>query len=139
MIVLLILVGSARFFLHLVIHASRSVGSFAVNAAMRLAIGSSWYSKKVWRSDSRVARRVIFVNNCALSDSDLSMVPLVMCPGNRLVCRWFEAGERVQYNSRWIRDASRNIHLKNISPSVLDFTRFSPFGGARWYAPDRER
>src|SRR6516164_9574056 len=75
MIVLLILVGSARFFLHLVIHASRSVGSFAVNAAMRLAIGSSWYSKKVWRSDSRVARRVIFVNNCALSDSDLSMVP----------------------------------------------------------------
>jgi hypothetical protein len=57
---------------------------------------------------------------------------------DRLVCRWSEVGERVQYNPRWIQDASRNVLRKNVSPSALVFTRLSPFGG-RWYAPDRLR
>ena len=34
--------------------------------------------------------------------------------GDHLVCRWFEARERAQHNSRWIHDASRDIHPKNI-------------------------
>jgi len=56
-----------------------------------------------------------------------------------LVCRWSEVGERVQDNSHWIQDASRNVHRKNVSPSACDFTRLSPFGGGKWYAPDRLR
>jgi hypothetical protein len=58
---------------------------------------------------------------------------------DRLVCRWSEAGERVQYNPRWVQDASRNVHKKNVSPLVLDFTRLSPFGGREWYAPGQLR
>ena len=59
--------------------------------------------------------------------------------GDRLVCRWFEAREHSQHNPRWIHDASRNIHAKNLSSSVPDYSRFSPFGGAKWYIPDRQR
>jgi len=55
---------------------------------------------------------------------------------DRLVCRWSEVGERVQYNPLWIQNASRNAH-KNASPLVPVFTRFSPFGGREWYGPDR--
>src|SRR5262245_34153947 len=40
--------------------------------------------------------------------------------GDHLVCRWFEARERAQQNSRWIHDPSRNVDRKNISQSVLD-------------------
>jgi len=58
---------------------------------------------------------------------------------DRLVCRWSEAGERVQYDPRWIRDAPRDVQGRNVSPSFLDFTRFSPFGGREWYAWDRRR
>ena len=54
----------------------------------------------------------------------------------RLVCRWSELGERVPYNSRWIQDASRIVHGRDVSPSVLVFTKLSPFGGREWYAPD---
>ena len=50
--------------------------------------------------------------------------------GDRLVCRWFEAREHAQHNLHWIHDASTDIHPKNFSPSVLDFTTFSPFGRA---------
>ena len=57
---------------------------------------------------------------------------------DRLVSRWSEAGERIHYNPRWIQDAPRNIHRKNVPPSFPVFTRLSPFGG-RWYAPDRLR
>ena len=59
--------------------------------------------------------------------------------GDRLVCRWSEVGEHVQYNPRWIQDASRSVHQKNVSLSVLDFTRLSAFGGSEWYALDRLR
>ncbi len=58
---------------------------------------------------------------------------------DRLVCQWSEVGERAQYNPHWIRDASRNVDPKNVSLSVLDFTRLSPFGGKEWYALDRPR
>src|SRR6516225_10857103 len=58
---------------------------------------------------------------------------------DRLVCRWSEVGERVQYNPRWIQDASRNVPGKNVSPSVVVFTRLSSFGGREWYAADRAR
>ena len=57
----------------------------------------------------------------------------------RLLCRWSEAAERVQYDSCWIQDASREVHLKNPSPLVPDFTRLSPVGGKEWYALDRLR
>jgi hypothetical protein len=52
---------------------------------------------------------------------------------------YWEAGERAQYDPRWIRDGSRNIHPQNIAPPVPDFRRFSPFGGAKWCGPNRER
>src|SRR5262245_47074641 len=104
MIVFVILVGSARFFLHFVIYASRSVGSFAVNAAMRLAIGSSWYSKKVWRSDSRVARRVIFVNNCALSA--YAKITSVAWLSKRVAKRYTRCG----YLTHSIRNGHHSIH-----------------------------
>jgi hypothetical protein len=49
---------------------------------------------------------------------------------DRLVCRWSEVGERIHYKPRWIQDVSRNVHRENVSTSVPDFTRLSPFG--RW-------
>jgi len=52
-----------------------------------------------------------------------------------LVCRWFEAGPRTQYNPPWIQDAAnaRGSYL----PPVPDFAAHSPFGGATWF--DRYR
>jgi hypothetical protein len=58
---------------------------------------------------------------------------------DRLACRWSEVGQRVQYNAPWIQDASRNVHRKNISPSVPVFATLSRLGGREWYAPDRRR
>lgn len=58
---------------------------------------------------------------------------------DRVVCQWSEVGERVQYDPRWIQDASRNVYRENVSTPVPDFTRLSPFGGSEWYAPDRVR
>jgi hypothetical protein len=57
---------------------------------------------------------------------------------NRLVCRWFEAGERGQYNPRWMQDAPKNVNTEKTSASGPDFARLSPFGG-KWYVPDRQR
>jgi len=56
-----------------------------------------------------------------------------------VVCRWSEVVERIQYNPRWVQDASRDIDRKSVSTPVLDFTRLSPFGGREWYGPDRLR
>jgi hypothetical protein len=58
---------------------------------------------------------------------------------DRILCRWSEVGERVQYNPRWVQDASRDVDMKNVPTSIPDFTRLSPFGGREWYTPDRER
>ena len=58
--------------------------------------------------------------------------------GNRLVSRWFEAGERGKYNPRWMRDASKDTKTEKTSPLGPDFARLSPFGG-KWYVPDRQR
>ncbi len=55
---------------------------------------------------------------------------------DRLACRWSELEERIQYKPRWIQDASNDVQ-QNISLSVTDFTRLSPFGGKDWYALDR--
>jgi hypothetical protein len=56
----------------------------------------------------------------------------------RLECRWSEVANRPQYDLSWIQDDSTDVHTKNVSPSIPDFTRLSPFGG-KWYAPDRLR
>jgi hypothetical protein len=56
----------------------------------------------------------------------------------RLLCRWSEAGEHIQYNPRWIQDASRSFR-PNLEPPVPAFTRLSPFAGAEWYGPHRPR
>ena len=58
---------------------------------------------------------------------------------DRLVCRWSEVGERLQYNPPWIQGASRNVDQQDVSRSVPDFTRLSPFGGRDWYALARQR
>jgi hypothetical protein len=57
----------------------------------------------------------------------------------RLICQWSEVGERVPYNPPWMQDASRDVHRKNVSPSFLDFTKLSPFGGREWYDPGSAR
>jgi hypothetical protein len=45
-----------------------------------------------------------------------------------LVCRWPEAGQRIQYNPLWMRETANNVYVENVSAPVLDFTRLSPFG-----------
>ena len=55
---------------------------------------------------------------------------------DHLASRWFQEGERVQYNPPWMQDASRNLPSKNLSPPVSVFARVSPFGGGGWYAFD---
>ena len=55
---------------------------------------------------------------------------------DRLVCRWSEEGERVEYSPGWMQDASSNVSRKKVVPSFLHFTRFSALGGRRWYDPD---
>ncbi len=59
----------------------------------------------------------------------------------RLVGRWFEDDESCRHNPRWVQDALANVHQTDVPdfPTlVLDFTRFSPFGG-KWYFPNRQR
>ena len=58
---------------------------------------------------------------------------------DRLVSRWSEEGERVQYNPRWMQDASPKAPSETHSPSVPAFTGVSPFGGGGWSALDRPR
>jgi hypothetical protein len=55
---------------------------------------------------------------------------------DRLVCRWSDVGKHVQYNPRWMQDASR-VHPRSVAPAFLNFTRLSPFGGRRWFDPNR--
>jgi hypothetical protein len=50
-----------------------------------------------------------------------------------LECRWSQVGQHVQYNPRWMRDASRNVCRNIGTPSFLDFTRLSPFAGRTWF------
>jgi hypothetical protein len=61
---------------------------------------------------------------------------------NRLVCRWFEKGESCRDNPPWVQDALVNVHQTDVptdvSTPVLDFRRFSPFGG-KWYLQNRLR
>lgn len=48
-----------------------------------------------------------------------------------LACRWFEVGQRLQYNPPWMQEAS-NIQSGYLPP-VPDFASHSPFGGAFWF------
>lgn len=48
-----------------------------------------------------------------------------------LACRWFEAGQRVPYNPRWIEETS-DIQSGYLPP-IPDFASHSPFGGAFWF------
>ncbi len=48
-----------------------------------------------------------------------------------LECRWSEMGQRLQYNSRWMKETPlvEGSHLKPLP----DFAHHSPFGGAVWF------
>ena len=57
-----------------------------------------------------------------------------------LACRWSEVGQRVQYNPRWMQEAS-DIPSGYLPP-LPDFASRSPFGGVSWFQPhtaDRDR
>jgi len=62
---------------------------------------------------------------------------------NRLVCRWFEKGDSCRYNPSWVQDTLAKVHQTDVPTdvltAVLDFRRFSPFGGGKWYLPNRLR
>ncbi len=48
-----------------------------------------------------------------------------------LVCRWSDAGKRVQYDSDWMQDAN---HVQgSYLPPVPNFASHSPFAGASWF------
>ena len=51
----------------------------------------------------------------------------------RLVCRWTEAGQRIEYNPPWMREASDAP--SGYLPRVPDFASHSPFGGPDWFLP----
>ena len=44
-----------------------------------------------------------------------------------LACRWSEIGQRVQYNPRWMQEASDT--QGSYLPPLPDFVIHSPFGG----------
>ena len=46
-----------------------------------------------------------------------------------LTCRWAEVGEQVQYNPRWMQEASESGYV----PPVVDFASHSPFAGVSWF------
>ena len=58
------------------------------------------------------------------------------CQKGRLVCQWSEVGARVPYSPPWMQ-AAGNVNPSAPAPAFLDFTRLSPFGGRRWYDPNR--
>ena len=50
----------------------------------------------------------------------------------QLACRWSEVGQHVQYNPRWMQEAS-DIQGGYLPP-VPDFASHSPFGGSTsWF------
>jgi hypothetical protein len=51
---------------------------------------------------------------------------------DRVICRWSEEREVVQYNPPWMQNVSVDVNKDNLSPS-FDFRRHSPFGGGEWY------
>lgn len=55
---------------------------------------------------------------------------------DHLLCRWSEAGEDEPYNPPWMQETG-NVNPRTAVPKFLDFTRLSPFGGRRWYDPNR--
>jgi hypothetical protein len=51
-----------------------------------------------------------------------------------LVCRWSEAGQRVQHQPSWTQETS-NMQSSYMPPLILDVARYSPFGTS-WFRPD---
>jgi hypothetical protein len=51
-----------------------------------------------------------------------------------LVCRWSGAKEPGRYYAQWMQQSPGPQPTR---PSFLDFTRLSPFGGRRWFDPNR--
>ena len=49
-----------------------------------------------------------------------------------LVWRWADVEQHVQYNPRWMQDAS-DIRGSYLRP-IPDFASHSPFGGATWFS-----
>lgn len=49
------------------------------------------------------------------------------------ICHWSEVGQHVEYDPRWMREASdaQGGYL----PPAPDFASHSPFGGASWFEP----
>ena len=58
------------------------------------------------------------------------------CEKDHLVCGWSGVGERVPYNPPWMQTVA-NDSPRGSAPKFMDFTRLSPFGGRRWYDPNR--
>jgi hypothetical protein len=50
-----------------------------------------------------------------------------------LLCRWSEVGKPLQYNPKWMQDASTS--QGSYFEPLPSFTRHSPFGGASWFEP----
>ena len=55
---------------------------------------------------------------------------------DHLVCLWSGVGERAPYSPPWML-AAGDVNPTAPAPAYLDFTRLSPFGGRRWYDPNR--
>lgn len=53
-----------------------------------------------------------------------------------LVCRWSGVGERTPYSPPWML-ATENVNPKAPAGACLDFNRLSPFGGRKWFDPNR--
>jgi hypothetical protein len=53
-----------------------------------------------------------------------------------LVCQWSGAVEPAPYHPPWMQEAGQ-VEPTGAVPAFLDFTRLSPFGGRRWYDPNR--
>jgi hypothetical protein len=50
-----------------------------------------------------------------------------------LVCRWADAGRRIEYNPPWMQTASEIP--SGYLPPMPDFASRSPFGGVAWFQP----
>ena len=53
-----------------------------------------------------------------------------------LACQWSGITERAPYRPPWML-APGNVYPKAPARACLDFQRLSPFGGRKWFDPNR--
>lgn len=53
-----------------------------------------------------------------------------------LECCWSGIGDRAPYHPPWML-AAANVNPKTPAAACLDFQRLSPFGGLKWFDPNR--